>query len=72
MKRIVFAMAVLLLLCGAVLSAADNSPEADLQAALERAASGANLLSGCQWSEIGYFYGKNGKGYYEGTHYRRI
>lgn len=72
MKRIAFVTAVLLLLCGVLLGAADNSPEADLQAALERAASGVNLLSGCQWSEIGCFYGKNGKGYYEGTHYRRI
>ena len=49
MKRIVFSLLALLLLFGGVSCAADSSNETDFQAALERAASGANLLPGYEW-----------------------
>lgn len=71
MKKIVFSLLALLLLFGGVSCAADSSTETDFQAALERAASGANLLPGYEWSESGCFYEKNGKGYNENTSYRR-
>ena len=71
MKRCVIILLMMIFLCTSISCAAEDTAS-PMQTALEKAASGANLLPDYQWSESGYYYGRHGRVYNGDTNYRAI